>query len=68
MPETSALLQSNLGKIGNAKRWVDNTEKRFQATQMHAEGKSYREIDMALSVSLGSIFSWLKSSVQSPIR
>ena len=67
-PEAFSLLQSNLGKMGNAKRWGDNTEKRLQAVQMHAEGKTYREIAVALSVSLGSISSWLRSSVQSPIR
>ena len=59
-PESFSLLQSNLGKMGNAKRWGDNTEKRRQALQMHSEGKTYREISSALSVSLGSLSSWLK--------
>lgn len=61
-PEAFSLVQSNLGKLGNLKRWGDSTDKRAQAFEMKAEGMTQKEIAAALNVSQGSVSNWLKAS------
>lgn len=61
-PETFSLVQSNLGKMGNAKRWGDNSDKRAQALQMAGDGMKQKDVAAALEVSQGSVSNWLKSN------
>lgn len=61
-PEAFSLVQSNLGKLGNLKRWGDSTDKRAQAAEMKAAGMTQKEIAAELGVSQGSISNWLKLS------
>lgn len=59
-PESFSLLQSNLGKMGNAKRWGDSSDKRAQARQMSEQGMSTRAIAAALEVNQSTVSRWLK--------
>jgi len=59
-PETFALLQSNLGKMGMAKRWGDNSEKQRQAQHLKSQGKSSRQIAAVLDVNQSTVARWLK--------
>lgn len=59
-PEAFSLLQSNLGKMGMAKRWGDHSVKREQALQMANNGMKQKDIAAALEVSQGTISNWLK--------
>ena len=54
-PATFALLQSNLGKMGMAKRWGDNSDKKAQAVALRADGISAREIAGRLDVSYSTV-------------
>lgn len=58
-PESFSLLQSNLGKMGMAKRWGDNTAKRAEARTMRAQGMKQADIGEALGVSQKTISKWL---------
>lgn len=59
-PETFALVQSNLGKMGNAKRWGDNTDKRGQARRLKDAGATQVEIAQQLEVNQATVSRWLK--------
>lgn len=61
-PEAFSLVQSNLGKLGNAKRWGDSSEKRRQAAAMAKAGLRQKEIAATLEVSQGTVSNWLKSN------
>jgi len=58
-PEAFSLLQSNLGKMGMAKRWGDNTEKRAQAVALRAQGLKQVEIAAQLGVTQKTVSKWL---------
>ena len=58
-PETFALLQSNLGKMGNAKRWGDNTEKRAEVQVLRAQGLTQVEIARAVGITQKTVSKWL---------
>lgn len=59
-PETFSLLQSNLGKMGMAKRWGDNSQKQDQAREMKSNGMSSRQIAAALEVNQSTVVRWLR--------
>lgn len=59
-PETFSMLQSNLGKRGNDKRWGNNAEKKAEAVKMRAGGMKQAEIAKELGVDQGSVSRWLK--------
>lgn len=61
-PEAFALLQSNLGKMGMAKRWGNNTEKREHAKKMKAAGATQMEIAQELEVNQASVSRWLRGT------
>lgn len=58
-PETFSMIQSNLGKMGMAKRWGDNSDKRTQALQMRLDGAKQADIAKALGVKQNTISRWL---------
>ena len=58
-PETFALLQSNLGKMGNLKKWGDNSDKKAEAFKMVAGGVTQGEIAKQLDVSRMTVSRWL---------
>jgi hypothetical protein len=58
-PEAFSLLQSNLGKMGMAKRWGDNTEKRAQAVALRMQGLTQVAIAQQLGVTQKTISKWL---------
>ena len=62
-PETFSLLQSSLGKMGNLKKWGDNSEKKAEALRMKASGMTQKEIVVALAVSKATIARWISVSV-----
>lgn len=57
-PETFSLVQSNLGKMGNAKRWGDNSDKKTQALQMLEAGVKQAVIITQLKVSRMTLCRW----------
>lgn len=57
-PSAFSLLQSNLGKLGNAKRWGQNDDKRAQAIQMRAADETVPAIAAALEVSERTVQRW----------
>jgi hypothetical protein len=60
-PETFSLLQSNLGQMGNLKRWGDSTDKKAQALQLRAGGMLQAEIAEVMSVTVRTVRRWLLS-------
>jgi len=60
-PEAFSLLQSNLGRMGMAKRWGDNSEKRTQAVALRAQGLKQKEIARELGVTQKTISKWLSA-------
>lgn len=58
-PEVFSMVQSNLGKLGNAKRWGDNTAKRAEAKVLRAQGLRQVEIAELLEVTQKTVSKWL---------
>jgi hypothetical protein len=63
-PEAFSMLQSNLGKMGMAKRWGDNSEKKAEAQRMHAAGMKQAEIMQELQVDRKTVYRWLKEAAK----
>lgn len=61
-PETFSLVQSNLGRMGNEKRWAHNEGKPAQAIQLLAQGVKKVEIAKQLQVSRPTLDKWIKAS------
>lgn len=61
-PETFSLVQSNLGQLGNAKRWGDNSEKKARAFSMREQGMKQAAIAKELGVTQRTISLWLSLS------
>lgn len=61
-PKAFSLLQSSLGKMGNSKRWGDNSEKRDQAIALRKEGVRQQQIALRLEVSQGTVSNWLRAA------
>ena len=59
-PETFALVQSNLGKMGNRKRWGDNSDKRAEALALRARGMTTRQIAAELEVNQSTVVRWFR--------
>jgi len=58
--ETFSLVQSNLGKMGNAKRWGNNDDKRARAKTMKEAGATQVEIAEYLEVNQATVSRWLR--------
>lgn len=58
-PEIFSMVQSNLGKLGNAKRWGDNTAKKAEAKVLRAQGLRQVEIAELLEVTQKTVSKWL---------
>ena len=59
-PATFSLVQSNLGRLGNLKKWGDNSEKKAQAAELAEQGMRQVAIAAALGVNQGTVCRWLK--------
>lgn len=60
-PEAFSLVQSNLGRMGNTKRWGDNSSKIAEAAALRADGMKQTAIAEALGVTQKTISKWLNS-------
>lgn len=58
-PEIFSMVQSNLGKLGNTKRWGDNTAKKVEAKVLRAQGLRQVEIAELLEVTQKTVSKWL---------
>lgn len=58
-PEVFSMVQSNLGKMGNAKRWGDNSVKKEEAKVLRTRGLRQVEIAEQLGVSQKTVSKWL---------
>lgn len=58
-PEIHSLVQSNLGKMGNAKRWGDNSSKKAEAKVLRAQGLRQVEIAKLLGITQKTVSKWL---------
>jgi hypothetical protein len=63
-PEAFSLLQSNLGKMGNAKRWADKVAKKEEALEMYRNGATRTEITEVLQIDRKTLYRWLKHKVE----
>ena len=61
-PATFSLLQSNLGKMGMANRWGDNSAKQTEAVRMYAGGLTQKQIADELEVSQQTVSRWVKTA------
>ena len=59
-PEVFALVQSNLGRLGNLAKWGDNSTKQAEAVRMAALGCTQAEIAADLEVNQATVSRWLK--------
>lgn len=59
-PEAFSMVQSQLGKMGNTKRWGDNGDKQKQAAAMRSQGMTQARIAQALGVTQKTVSVWLK--------
>jgi DNA-binding transcriptional regulator YiaG len=57
--EIFSMVQSNLGKLGNAKRWGDNSAKKAEAKVLRAQGLRQVEIAELLGVTQKTVSKWL---------
>lgn len=60
-PEVFALVQSNLGKMGNLAKWGDNSAKQAEAVCMSRGGLTQAQIAAELEVSQQTVSRWLKA-------
>jgi len=58
-PEIFSMVQSNLGKMGNAKRWGNNASKKAEAQVLRARGLRQVEIAGLLGVTQKTVSKWL---------
>lgn len=58
-PEVFSMVQSNLGKMGNAKRWGDNAAKKAEAKVLRAQGLRQVEIAELLEITQKTVSKWL---------
>jgi len=63
-PENFSLLQSNLGKLGMAKRWGNNAHKQARAIDLHATGVKQKAIAAELDVNPATVCRWLKPKAE----
>jgi len=62
-PEVFSMVQSNLGKLGNAKRWGDNSTKKEEAKILRAQGLRQVEIAEQLGVTQKTVSKWLAGNI-----